>query len=234
MDGVFYEGADLEALADMPNYYGWIMDAFAPYVRGHVVEYGAGMGTFSSHLEPRAVRLTLVEPSANLIPQLSARLSPSAKVNIFESPLEAHVSNLAPDSVDTIVLVNVLEHIADDREALRLLVRALKRGGHLLLFVPALQFLMSKLDRQVGHFRRYHRPDLRDKVAATGATVETCRYMDLFGAFAWFGVNTLLGVTKFNPKMIAVNDRFVVPASRVVERIFGAPFGKNLLLVARK
>ena len=68
-----YEGRDLEVLADMPNYYAWIMSWFAPYVRGRVVEYGAGAGTVSKLLRPLADRLTLVEPSANLLPVLQAR-----------------------------------------------------------------------------------------------------------------------------------------------------------------
>ena len=66
---VTYEGSDLEALADMPNYYTWIMETFGPFVRGDVVEYGAGIGTVSSRLAPLATSLTLVDNKAttNLI-----------------------------------------------------------------------------------------------------------------------------------------------------------------------
>ena len=77
-----YEGRDLEVLADMPNYYGWIMSWFAPYVRGRVVEYGAGAGTVSKLLRPLADRLTLVEPSANLLPVLQARFPRDPGVEI--------------------------------------------------------------------------------------------------------------------------------------------------------
>jgi SAM-dependent methyltransferase len=155
-------------------------------------------------------------------------------VEIVASPLETHVAGLAAESIDAIVLVNVLEHIADDGSALSVLVRALKPGGHLLLFVPALQLLMSKLDRQLGHFRRYHKRELHAKVTAAGASVEVCRYMDLFGALPWFALNTILGITRFDPVMVGVNDRYAVPVSRWVERKIGAPVGKNLLLIARK
>jgi len=113
-----YEGRDLEVLADMPNYYGWIMSWFAPYVRGRVVEYGAGAGTVSKLLRPLADRLTLVEPSANLLPVLQARFPRDPGVEIGRATLEEHSRQLPDGAMDTVVLVNVLEHIEDDRSAL--------------------------------------------------------------------------------------------------------------------
>jgi hypothetical protein len=73
MGELLYEGRDLEVLANMPNYYSWIMDTFAPHITGHVVEYGAGAGTVSSRLVPLAAKLTLVEPSVNLVSVLRRR-----------------------------------------------------------------------------------------------------------------------------------------------------------------
>ncbi len=229
-----YAGDDLETLADMPNYHGWMMDAFTPFVRGHVVEYGAGLGTISALLLPHAARMTLVEPSANLVDALERRFAQTPQVAVVGAMLEAHAASLAPDSVDTIILVNVLEHVEDDAAALRAFMAALKPGGALLLFVPALQFLMSKLDRSLGHFRRYHRPDLVAKTKAAGFTVDDCRYLDLFGVAPWFLLNTLMGSMSFDPKLVRINDRYVVPLSRRVETLVPPPFGKNLILTARK
>ena len=231
---VTYEGSDLEALADMPNYYTWIMETFGPFVRGDVVEYGAGIGTVSSRLAPLATSLTLVEPSANLIPPLSARFAAMPKVRVLNQRLEDHVAALAGQSVDTLVLVNVLEHIENDRAALQAMFGALRPGGHLLIFVPALGFLMSRLDRMLGHFRRYHRPDLVGKVSAAGGAVKACRYIDLLGVVPWLLLNTVLGGTKFSPVLVTLNDRVAVPISKGLERIIPAPFGKNLILVAEK
>jgi len=70
---------ELAVLSDMPNYYDWIMDTFAPFVRGHVVEYGAGTGTISQRLAATAVRLTLVEPSPQLVAVLRSRFATTAK-----------------------------------------------------------------------------------------------------------------------------------------------------------
>jgi SAM-dependent methyltransferase len=234
MTDVLYEGRDLEVLADMPNYYSWIMDTFAAHVTGHVIEYGAGAGTVSTRLVPFATRLTLVEPSANLVRRLRKRFEAQSKVEVVDASVEDHAIRMADNSVDTIVLVNVLEHVQDDREALTRLIRTLTPGGRLLLFVPALQLLMSRLDKMVGHFRRYRKAELVDKVRAAGGEVQSCRYFDLIGVAPWFILNRLLGSTSFNPALVALNDRFAVPVSRTIERLVDPPFGKNLILVATK
>jgi SAM-dependent methyltransferase len=199
MADVLYEGRDLEVLANMPSYYSWIMDIFRFHVAGHVVEYGAGAGTISSRLLPLADKLTLVEPSQNLIAVLRRRFESFPQVEVVGEKLQAHVAQLSE--------INVLEHIEDDRAALNHLFRALKPAGKLLLFVPALQILMSKLDRIHGHFRRYHKDELMAKVIAAGGNVSVCRYFDLIGVVPWFVLNRLLKSTTFSPTLVYVHDQ---------------------------
>ena len=229
-----YAGDDLEILAGMTNYYAWIMQTFAPHVSGKVVEYGAGSGNVSERLLPLAGHLTLVEPSSFLIDPLRSRFAASAHVAVAGATLEEHVAGTADGTFDTVVLVNVLEHIEADRAALANLVRILKPGGHLLVFVPAMQWLMSELDRIHGHFRRYHKADLVAKVQTAGAQVAHCRYFDMLGVGPWLLLNKALGVTTFSRPMVHVHDKYVVPVSRTIEKILPPPFGKNLILVARK
>ena len=225
---------ELEVLARMPNYYSWIMETFAPFVCGHVVEYGAGMGTVSQQLAPLAQQLTLVEPSTDLAASLRAKFCDDQKVVVDEDSLEQHAARTGAATVDTIVMVNVLEHIADDRQALAYLFYILRPGGCILTFVPALQKLMSKIDLKFGHFRRYSRTDLADKIGAAGGDVQLCRYFDFFGVLPWLLLNKLMGATRFNPHFVRLHDKFVVPISRSVERVITPPIGKNLILVARK
>jgi len=108
------------------------------------------------------------------------------------------------------------------------------RGGHLLLFVPALQFLFSELDRQFGHFRRYRRSELRAKVGDAGFEIGLACYFDILGVAPWWLLNTVGGKTDFNPKMVRLYDAVGVPLTRLAERLLSPPFGKNVLLVARR
>jgi SAM-dependent methyltransferase len=225
---------ELEALSGTSNYYDWIMETLAPFVRGNVIEFGAGTGTVSERLAPLADKLTLVEPSSEFAASLRSRFSGQPTIEVVNRSLEEHCASVAEATVDAVVMVNVLEHIEDDRRALAQMLRTLRPGGSLLVFVPALQALMSKLDLMFGHFRRYSRSELERKVMESDADIVLCRYFDCFGTLPWFVLNKVMGATTFNPRLVEINDRFVVPVSRAVEHVVSPPFGKNVILVARK
>lgn len=233
-DHPHYEGRDLEILADAPRYQSWIVEQFSPYLGGDVVEYGAGFGSISLLLAPHCRSLHLVEPSKSLIAPLTGRVASLSHVSVSCSTLERHVAELPDDSLDGVVLVNVLEHVEHDRAAVAQLARVIRPGGHLLLYVPALPWLMSPLDRLHGHFRRYSRPELYSAAADCGLEVLRHGYMDLLGIAPWWLINVVGGSTNFNPRMVRLYDRLVVPLTRGLERLGRPPIGKNLYLIARK
>jgi SAM-dependent methyltransferase len=234
IQNVAYDGRDLEVLATMKRYHRWIVDQFAPFLTGETVEYGAGTGTFSRLILPYVKHLEIVEPSRVLSELLHHEFSREARATIANMPLEKHITSVADETKDTLVLVNVLEHIEDDAAALVHLFRVLRRDGHLLLFVPALRWLFSDLDRYYGHFRRYHRSELMKLVRAAGFDLVTVRYMDLIGVVPWWLLNTVAGKTEFQPSLINLYDRIGVPIARFIEGIVTPPFGKNILLIATK
>ena len=213
------------------NYHRWIIDEFAPYLTGDVAEVGAGIGTMSQLiLEHPVRRLRAFEPSENMYPQLEAALrgEPRAQaVNEFFGP--KHVG----EGLDAILYINVLEHVEDDRAELAYAWDALKPGGRLLVFVPALQWLYSDFDRQVGHLRRYRRGALAAAARAAGFVVERARYFDATGVMPWYIHFVLLG-RSMGGGSVSLYDKVAVPATRFIERIVSPPLGKNVLLIARK
>lgn len=231
---VAYSGSDLEALLSLKNYQQWIVDTISPGVGGRVLEIGAGIGAFSDHLLARAASLALVEPSPNLSRVLREKYAAEARVTVVGDTLETFLAGGTAAAYDTVVMINVLEHIENDLAALQGLRRMLTDNGRLALFVPAKKFLFSKLDAEFGHFRRYERQPLFDLAVQAGFTVETCKYMDLLGIAPWYVMNVLLGSTGFNPFLVNLYDRIGVPATRAFERLIGSPpVGKNLVLTAR-
>jgi len=229
-----YEGHDLEVLADLPNYYNWIIQIFRPWIKGRTMEIGAGIGTITRQIIDDTDELILVEPSAHLTDQIPAAITENSKVTVFNEMLETRLPQMTDSSCDTIIMVNVLEHIEDDGAALESLFRVLKPGGHLLLFVPALQFLYSELDRQHGHFRRYHLSPLDFKLNVHGFRVRDKRYFDLAGVLPWWLINTIGKKTDFNPAMASIYDTYFVPVTKFVERWIAPPLGKNILIVAER
>lgn len=231
---LYYEGRDLEAMAVLSRYYHWMLEMFAPYLGGHGVEIGAGQGTMSQLLVNRLERLDLVEPSPNLYVILKERFGEDGRVTLKPISLEGYLEHVPPRTLDTVVMVNVLEHVKDDRAALVAIERCLRPGGHLLLFVPALRQLYSKFDRLVGHHRRYHLGDLNALVSGVSLQVAQSRYCDLLGVVPWLILNRLCGSTRLNPILVRIYDVLFTPATRTLERIIQPPFGKNIILVARK
>jgi SAM-dependent methyltransferase len=229
-----YYSQDLESLSDLPNYQQWIIDYFRPYIAGHGMEFGAGMGTISELLLPYLDKIDLVEPSPNLVPQLQNRFQGNGAVRVIADTVENRVRHLRDQSLDTIILVNVLEHIEDDADTLRQFSRILRPGGNLLLFVPALPFLFSDMDQVLGHHRRYLLKGLRKGVESAGLELVRSRYFDLLGILPWFLVNTLGRKKSFNQAQAQLYDRVGIPLTRTVESIGPPPIGKNVILVARK
>jgi SAM-dependent methyltransferase len=229
-----YEGHDLEILADLPNYYGWIIESFRPWLKGRTMEIGAGTGTISKRIFGYTDELILVEPSAHLTEHLPVSIAKNKKVSIYNETLEQRLPKMDDQSCDTIIMVNVLEHIEDDGAAIESLYRVLKPGGRLLMFVPALQFLYSALDRQHGHFRRYHLAPLEHKLNTHGFKIHDRRYFDLAGVLPWWLINTLGKKTDFNPAMARLYDRYFIPVTKFFERFISPPIGKNIIIIAER
>ena len=148
--------------------------------------------------------------------------------------LETFLDDSGHNTYDCVVMVNVLEHIEDDVDVLVRLQSILKPGGHILLFVPAMPFLFSQLDKIHGHYRRYTRSNLLRKIGAQSYQVKVVKYVDVLGILPWYLMNTIIGATEFNPTLVKLYDRIGVPATKFFERIINPPLGKNLMLVAER
>jgi len=216
------------------NYHSWILDKFRPHLGRDVAEVGAGSGNFSELLlgESTVRRLVSFEPSANMFPHLEstlARDSRATAINDFFGPR----TRLFEEAFDSILYVNVLEHVEDDLAELSMARTCLKPGGKLLVFVPACSWLMSDFDRRIGHFRRYTKSGLQEVVRKASFRVESAKYFDLPGVLPWFLVFVLLH-KNLSGGNVTLYDRLVVPWLRHLESICAPPIGKNLLLVASK
>jgi SAM-dependent methyltransferase len=233
-----YIGKDLEAMSFAVNYHRWILDEFRPYLGDHIVEVGAGTGNFSRLLlaeSPRA--LSLVEPSemfAHLernISRIETKTEVSLYHSIFRNAADTIAANTRPD---TIIYINVLEHIEDDLGELQAIRHTLAEGGRCLIFVPALRALYGDFDRKVGHFRRYAKRELEEKCRTAGFDIVRSGYFDLAGIIPWFIKYRILRSDDLSPSAVTLYDKLAVPIVKRVESLIKAPLGKNVLTVIRK
>lgn len=224
-------------MAFAPNYHGWILDRFRPHLGRRVAEIGAGTGNFARLLlRERIDRLHLVEPSTAMFQHLSvvARGEPAGRVVLHNAAFLAVAQQLRAAQVDSILYVNVLEHIEADERELRGMCEALPRGGRIFVFVPALPFLFGSHDRAVGHVRRYWRGELVAKCRAAGFAVLHAGYFDAAGILPWWIKYRLLQSTRMEAGAVRLYDQLVVPIASRLEAWLPPPLGKNIILVAEK
>jgi SAM-dependent methyltransferase len=230
-----YEGHDLEALADMPHYVDWILQGFAAHLRGRVLEVGAGTGNFSVSYVDRVAEAVLLEPAPNLYPLLAARFRNKGHVQVECGLLDAWADGRHDGRpFDAAVLVNVLEHIADDQGTVQRLAGLLRPAGKLLIFVPALPWLYGSLDVQVHHYRRYSRSRLKRLMHRACLEVMALHFFDGPGVLPWLLAGRLLRQRQFSARAAFIYDRAVVPLASRLERWLRLPLGKNLVCVAQR
>ena len=232
-DPFVYSGTELDAMAEARNYCRWILTFFAPYLGEQIVEIGAGTGNFSQLLlsAGRTSNLVLFEAAANLFPSLRQRFAEDPRVHLHLGSFEPSVLH---GPVDSVVLVNVLEHILDDVALLSQVHQSLRPGGSLLLFVPALEWNYGSLDKAFGHHRRYGKRGLAKKLQAAGFRVERARYVNALGIASWFFAGKLLRLMTLNPAQVRWYDRWVIPWSFKLEQVCEPPVGQSLMVVALK
>jgi SAM-dependent methyltransferase len=232
-------GADveLERLATAERFFGWIADEIAPHLGRSVLEVGAGIGTVSTALLARRpdCDVTALEPATGLFEDLVARTAGEPRLTPRQQTTADLLAGDAPPRFDSVVYVNVLEHILDDAGELATARELLAPGGSLAVFVPALPRLYGSLDYKSGHHRRYRRDDLAALITGTGFELVDIRYLDLLGVAPYYAMYRVLDVRSLGPVSSTGYDRIVVPLSRTVQRLVPhPPAGKNLLAIARR
>lgn len=228
-----YSGTELEAVGEAKNYYDWIIDSFAGRIGKRAVEAGAGIGTVSDLILQRVAprELLLIEPDGGNASLLREHFQKDDRVVVHHGYLEELASSLKADSV---IAVNVLEHVERDADFLRAAHEALVGGGYLLLLVPALPAIFGSLDRAFDHFRRYTRSGLRKQLLDAGFEIETLRYLNAFGVAAWFVSGRIFRRSTLTRAQVRFYDRRVIPWLRALEGRFQPPIGQSLLAIARK
>lgn len=227
-----YAGTDLEAMVFAENYHQWILDLFAPYLGHSIAEVGAGSGNITHRLANGRTSVVAFEPSAGMAARLSDRLQARTDVTVINSAFSSVADNYI-ECFDSMVYINVLEHIEQDLEEIELARRALKVNGYLCIFVPALEWLYSEFDRSIGHHRRYRLKSLRDTLSQRKFSIIQARYMDMPGILPWWLVMVLLK-QPLNPTSTRWYDKLCIPFIRRVEQRVRVPIGKNIVLIAKK
>jgi glycosyltransferase involved in cell wall biosynthesis len=235
--GSFGAKDELYALASATNFFSWIVEEMRIYLGHDVLEVGAGLGTVTRLLLDAlpASQVTAIEPDAELFSLMEEALPASDRLQLrHESSLDT-LTQTGPGSFDSLVYVNVLEHIRDHGGELETARKLLRPGGTVAIFVPAMPSLYGSLDRKSGHYRRYRLDALRALAEAAGFEPILCKHMDMAGAVPYWATIRIGNMKSASALTTKLFDNVIVPVSRAAESVVkDPPFGKNLLLIAKR
>lgn len=226
-----YVGGELELFAAATNWKRYFGKVLQPYIAGRVLDVGAGIGSNIPYLyNERVVEWTSLEPD----PKLASTIEATIAAGALPRGCRVAVGTLAESDpgtrYDTVLYIDVLEHIDDDAAELAAAAQHLAPDGNLIVLAPAHQFLFSALDEAVGHHRRYNARSLT-ALEPPGCRLHTCLMLDAAGFFASLANAALLQASIPSERQIRVWDGCLVPISRVLDRCTGHRFGKTVVAV---
>ena len=227
-----YPGDELVLFQHAINWKKYFTRHIQPYIKGKVLEAGAGMGSSTLILnDGSASQWVLLEPD----PAMSAGLQ--QKISTKELPVNCSVITGTIDQVtgsfNTILYIDVLEHIADHETEMKKAAGLVRPGGHIIVLSPAFQFLSSRFDEAIGHFRRYNTGMMR-QVTPAGLELVSNRYYDSMGFFASCMNKWLLRQRYPTLSQIHFWDKCLVPVSTVKDKLFFHRFGKSIIAAWKK
>jgi SAM-dependent methyltransferase len=223
--------ADLDVTSESaPNYLSWIAALCRPHLGDRVLEVGAGLGAITARYQNgRQVVANDVSPAC--ASRLRERFAASPNVRVDDRDLRELD---ADERFDSVLMVNVLEHIPDDVEALRSLSRLLVPGGRIVVYVPALNALYGPWDEKVGHYRRYSLWRLGKVFEEAGLEPVELRWVNLLAIPAWAAFSRGdVNDQQRNGRLLSLWDRTAVRAGRFVESRMSPPIGLNVFGVGR-
>ncbi|MDR2118035.1 MAG: class I SAM-dependent methyltransferase [Tannerellaceae bacterium] len=225
-----YTGTDnLEVMQKAIHYNAFLISLITGQPRSasdKILDIGAGIGSFAEAIRAKGFEVHCLEPDLQQA-QLLERKGFTVNTSL---------DGIADGSFHFMYALNVLEHIEKDREALSEWAGKLKKGGRLLIYVPAFNLLYSSMDRKVGHYRRYRKKQLTEIIESAGLKpVSSARYADCIGFFVallYKLINRKTG--DIHEKSLMFYDRFLFPLSSAGDCFFHHFFGKNVFIVAEK
>ncbi len=225
--------ATLNQLAELDRYNHWIYEQIAAALGRRILEVGSGTGNITQFLCANGSQVVATDVVPSYRNELQRLFADNANVQVSQFDLDTKApAEFTAEPFDTVVCLNVLEHIEDDAFALGQMREALKPGGKLALLVPAHQILYGEFDRAVGHFRRYGKRELTAKLVQAGFAINEMKFFSLLATLPWL-VNGRLLKRDYLPAGQANLANRLVPLLKL-EKLIGPPCGLSLIAIAQK
>lgn len=227
----------LETIAKADQFNRWLFSSVQPHLKGSILEIGSGIGNISEFILGLTTETSLSDNDPEYLRCLEKRFerNPYVKgiyqIDLENSPINQGLARLE-GTFDTVISINVLEHIANDSLAIEHMKFFLKPGGALIILTPAYPALFSKLDKALSHYRRYSKKILSDLVRQQGMKIRRSFHFNSIGMVAWTYAKVLHLRTIPRQEMRLFNT--LVPLGKFVDKMLFQKAGLSIIIVAEK
>lgn len=229
-----YTLLDQQLMSKATRYFAWQAQTVKRHLGKRVLETGCGVGNFTKHLTDRelVVSMDVVE---ECVERNRAKFASHRNMQFRHLDVqEPAFLDLKSVRADTVVCLNVLEHVRDDRLALKHMHHVLAPGGRAIFLLPAFEALYGPIDSNLGHFRRYSKQSWRKMAEEVGFRVKELRYSNPIGFAGWWIGARILHRQTHSAPMISIFDAVAVPVQSFLESWVEPPFGQSIFTVLEK
>jgi SAM-dependent methyltransferase len=231
---VVAQGDWLQSLSGADAYTNWVISEISPWLSGRVLEVGCGIGTYTVEIAKSASEVVSFDLESRFVNQAAQRARHCQNVKVIcgdATRFDFAKSNNG--GFDTIVMLDVLEHIGNDANLVERLVTRLVPGGYLILKVPAMSNLYSPMDATIGHLRRYDKTDIRNLIDRSGLEDLRVWSFNAFAVPAWWWNGRILKRRSCPAQQVVAFNR-LVPVLRPFDRLARLICGISLFAVGRR
>jgi len=229
-----YMEQNLELVSDMPNYNKWIFNKIQPYLGETILEIGCGIGNITQFLIKKS-QVIAIDSNGRYLKKIKKKFRTYNNIVPLKIDItnKDHIKQLKNYNIDTILCLNVLEHIKYDQTCLENMYQILKQDGKIVLICPNNKRLFGSIDKANLHYRRYSKKDLKNKINKAGFVIIKSLYINLFGIFGWIFHGRIL------KKKVHIKSHFkffniISPILMKLENIIKPYTGLSILIVGTK
>jgi len=234
MKNYSYIGLELELFSEAWNWKTYYKTIIKDYLGNEVLEVGAGIGSTTKLLcSEKQRRWVCLEPDPKLASKIQSLISNNQLPKCCESKIGTLASISHQETFDTIIYIDVLEHIKADQNEVELAASRLKHGGNLVVLAPAHQWLFTPFDEAIGHYRRYNKKMLTAIIPKNLECIDLI-YLDCIGLIASLGNRLILKSKIPSRQQLMFWDKKMIPVSKIIDPLIKFYIGKSVLGIWQK
>lgn len=219
-------------LAAADRYFPWIYDTIKEFAGNKILDIGCARGNIADFFKAKELIIG-IDVLDEFVSCFKDRFKENKNFYAYKINIEEGAEELIGRGIDTIICLNVLEHIEKDGLALENMRKILVKGGKLIVQVPAFNFLYGTLDEADLHFRRYEKKEIADKIKGAGFKIKKVFYFNLLGVLGWFLSGKVFKDKHFKAERGGLFNKFI-PFLRFFEKIMKPPAGLSIFVIAEK